>query len=182
MPQKSKTKLAISSEQLGIGAELFRLSVGNGVLNVPDGPENDCSSAHNRAVGRPALWPPKSWQHSIYFRFLVANLKTSALTLFGTVKTVPYRTFYTVLLSHQIVVERDALIPPWRTLNSLPKTLPLSTISPIPVENIQRFRFALCAPCTNMPKQICPICARRRICNFPITQNFKTCYDSHNKW
>ena len=111
----------MSNEQLGIGAELFRLSVGNGVLDVPDGPENDCSSAHNRAVGRPALWPPKSWQHSIYFRFLVANLKTSALTLFGTVKTVPYRTFYTVLLSHQIVVERDALIPPWKNLNNRPQ-------------------------------------------------------------
>ena len=35
---------------------------------------------------------------------------------FGTVKTVPYRASYCVLLPNKRSVGRDALIPPWRNL------------------------------------------------------------------
>ena len=38
----------------------------------------------------------------------------------GTVKTVPYRLFYYVLLTSKCTVGRDALIPPGRNVNYLP--------------------------------------------------------------
>ena len=40
----------------------------------------------------------------------------------GMVKTVPYRLFYYVLLINKCTVGRDAVIPPGRNVNYLPRT------------------------------------------------------------